>query len=122
VQTYPLDAFAVADQIGRRCFCGRLGIEEGKIIDTRLYSCLDRILPHKTPVRRVLYDLTRTYVEGAARKKMMRLGYSRDHRVDDGDDPADGGAQVRQGAADLSVRSRDEFRLPVPRSAIRTTW
>src|ERR1700682_695235 len=25
-----------------------LGIEEGKINDTRLYRCLDRILPHKT--------------------------------------------------------------------------
>jgi hypothetical protein len=29
-----------------------LGIEEGKINDTRLYRCLDRILPHKTKLER----------------------------------------------------------------------
>ena len=76
-----------------------LGIEEGKINDTRLYRCLDRILPHKTRLERhlkegygvlfgaefdvLLYDLTSTYVEGAAEKNpMMRRGYSRDHRPD----------------------------------------
>jgi transposase len=76
-----------------------LGIEEGKINDTRLYRCLDRILPHKTKLERhlkqrygelfgaefdvLLYDLTSTYVEGAAQKNpMMRRGYSRDHRPD----------------------------------------
>jgi transposase len=76
-----------------------LGIEEGKINDTRLYRCLDRILPHKTKLERhlkqrygelfgaefdvLLYDLTSTYVEGAADKNpMMRRGYSRDHRPD----------------------------------------
>jgi len=76
-----------------------LGIEEGKINDTRLYRCLDRILPHKTKLERhlkerygelfgaeidvLLYDLTSTYVEGAAeRNPMMRRGYSRDHRPD----------------------------------------
>jgi transposase len=76
-----------------------LGIEEGKINDTRLYRCLDRILPHKTELERhlkahygalfgaefdiLLYDLTSTYVEGAAEKNpMMRRGYSRDHRGD----------------------------------------
>ena len=53
-----------------------LGIEEGKINDTRLYRCLDRILPHKTTLERhlkqrygelfgaefdvLLYDLTST--------------------------------------------------------------
>ena len=75
------------------------GIEEGKINDTRLYRCLDRILPHKTKLERhlkqrygelfgaefdvLLYDLTSTYVEGAAEKNpMMRRGYSRDHRPD----------------------------------------
>ena len=31
-----------------------LGIEEGKINDTRLYRCLDRILPHKTKLERHL--------------------------------------------------------------------
>ena len=76
-----------------------LGIEEGKINDTRLYRCLDRILPHKTKLERhlkerygelfgaefdvLLYDLTSTYVEGAAEKNpMMRRGYPRDHRPD----------------------------------------
>ena len=76
-----------------------LAIEEGKINDTRLYRCLDRILPHKTELERhlkqrygelfgaefdvLLYDLTSTYVEGAAEKNpMMRRGYSRDHRPD----------------------------------------
>src|SRR5450631_1528927 len=76
-----------------------LEIEEGKINDTRLYRCLDRILPHKTKLERhlkdrygalfgaefdvLLYDLTSTYVEGAAGKNpMVRRGYSRDHRPD----------------------------------------
>lgn len=76
-----------------------LGIEEGKINDTRLYRCLDRILPHKTKLEQhlkqrygdlfgaefdvLLYDLTSTYVEGAAEKNpMMHRGYSRDHRPD----------------------------------------
>ena len=31
-----------------------LGIAEGKINDTRLYRCLDRILPHKTKLERHL--------------------------------------------------------------------
>ncbi len=76
-----------------------LEIEEGKINDTRLYRCLDRILPHKTKLEGhlkerygelfgaefdvLLYDLTSSYVEGAAEKNpMMRRGYSRDHRPD----------------------------------------
>lgn len=76
-----------------------LGIADGKINDTRLYRCLDRILPHKTKLERhlkerygalfeaefdvLLYDLTSTYVEGAAENNpMMRRGYSRDHRPD----------------------------------------
>jgi hypothetical protein len=67
--------------------------------DTRLYRCLDRILPHKTKLEQhlkqrygelfgaefdvLLYDLTSTYVEGAAENNpMMRRGYSRDHRPD----------------------------------------
>ena len=58
-----------------------------------------RILPHKTKLERhlkkrygelfgaefdvLLYDLTSTYVEGAAEKNpMVRRGYSRDHRPD----------------------------------------
>jgi transposase len=76
-----------------------LSIEEGKINGQRLYRCLDRMLPHKTKLERhlkqrygelfgtefdvLLYDLTSTYVEGAAEKNpMLRRGYSRDHRPD----------------------------------------
>src|SRR5271169_50863 len=76
-----------------------LEIEEGKINDTRLYRCLDRILPHKRKLEQhlqqrygelfgaefdvLLYDLSSTYVEGAAEKNpMMSRGYSRDHRPD----------------------------------------
>src|SRR5712671_2650558 len=74
-------------------------IEAGKINDTRLYRCLDRLLPLKTKIEQhlkqrfgelfqaefdvLLYDLTSTYVEGAAEANpMMRRGYSRDHRPD----------------------------------------
>jgi hypothetical protein len=76
-----------------------LEIEEGKLNDTRLYRCLDRILPHKGKLEQhlkqrygelfgaefdvLLYDLTSTYVEGVAEKNpMMGRGYSRDHRPD----------------------------------------
>lgn len=76
-----------------------LGIDEEKLNDTRLYRCLDRILPHKTKLERhlkqkygelfgaefdvLLYDLTSSYVEGAAETNpLMRRGYSRDHRGD----------------------------------------
>src|SRR6059058_393956 len=76
-----------------------LGIAEGKVNDTRLYRCLDRLIPHKTQLERhlrqrygelfaatfdvLLYDLTSSYVEGEAEKNpMMRRGYSRDHRPD----------------------------------------
>jgi transposase len=76
-----------------------LRIPEGTINHTRLYRCLDRLIPHKTEVERhlrqrygelfeaefdvLLYDLTSSYVEGEAPKNpMMRRGYSRDHRPD----------------------------------------
>jgi len=76
-----------------------LHMDEGKINDTRLYRCLDRLLPQKTKLEQhlkqrygklfsaefdvMLYDLTSTYVEGAAEANpMMRRGYSRDHRPD----------------------------------------
>jgi len=76
-----------------------LHIGKGKINDTRLYRCLDRLLPLKTKIERhlkqrygelfqaefdvLLYDLTSTYVEGAAEDNpLMRRGYSRDHRPD----------------------------------------
>jgi transposase len=76
-----------------------LSIDPAKINDTRLYRCLDRILPHKTKLEQhlkqrygelfaaefdvLLYDLTSSYVEGAsANNPMMQRGYSRDHRPD----------------------------------------
>jgi transposase len=76
-----------------------LGIAEGKVNDTRLYRCLDRLIPHKTKLERhlrqrygelfattfdvLLYDLTSSYVEGRAEQNpMMQRGYSRDHRPD----------------------------------------
>lgn len=76
-----------------------LHIGKGKINDTRLYRCLDRLLPLKTKIEQhlkqrygelfqaefdvLLYDLTSTYVEGAAEANaLMRRGYSRDHRPD----------------------------------------
>ena len=74
-------------------------IEKDKINDTRLYRCLDRLLPLKSKIEQhrkqrygelfqaefdvLLYDLTSTYVEGAAEENpRMRRGYSRDHRPD----------------------------------------
>jgi len=76
-----------------------LHIPEGAINDSRLYRTLDHVLPHKTALERhltmrygelfaaefdvLLYDLTSSYVEGAAPKNpMMCRGYSRDHRPD----------------------------------------
>lgn len=76
-----------------------LHIPAGKINDSRLYRALDQVLPHKTALERhlrarygelfaaefdvLLYDLTSTYVEGAASKNpMLHRGYSRDHRGD----------------------------------------
>jgi len=59
-----------------------LGIPDGKLNDTRLFRCLDRLLPTRTKLDRhlekgcgellgaefdvLLYDLTSSYVEGAA--------------------------------------------------------
>ena len=76
-----------------------LAIPEGSLNDTRLYRCLDRLLPHKTKLEQhlrerygelfgaefdvLLYDLTSSYVEGAGEKDpMLQRGYSRDHRPD----------------------------------------
>lgn len=70
-----------------------------KVNDDRLYRTLDRLLPHKTALKKhlqqrlgelfsidydlLLYDVTGTYFEGeaAANPQAMR-GYSRDHRPD----------------------------------------
>src|SRR5712692_922532 len=74
-----------------------LHIPDGPINDSRLYRALDHLLPHKTALERqlttrygelfaaefdvLLYDLTSSYVEGAAPKDpLLRRGYSRDHR------------------------------------------
>ncbi len=71
-----------------------LEIEDGKINDTRLYRCLDWILPHKRKLEQHLkqrygelfgaeFDVLLYDVEGAAEKNaMMGRGYSRDHRPD----------------------------------------
>ena len=76
-----------------------LQVDVGQINDSRLYRCLDRILPLKTELEQhlkerygalfqaefdvLLYDLTSSYVEGeAAGNPMMRRGYSRDGRPD----------------------------------------
>jgi len=76
-----------------------LGIGEGQLNDTRLYRCLDRLLPHKKRLEQhlkqrygelfgaefdvLLYDLTSSYVEGAAENNpLLQRGYSRDHRPD----------------------------------------
>lgn len=76
-----------------------LGIDAGRLNDTRLYRCLDRLLPQKEALEKhltqkygelfatqfdvLLYDLTSTYVEGeAAKNSQMKRGYSRDHRPD----------------------------------------
>jgi transposase len=76
-----------------------LGFPAGAINDTRLYRCLDRLLPHKTKLEQhlkarygelfaaefdvLLCDPTSSYVEGQAGKNpMLQRGYSRDHRPD----------------------------------------
>jgi len=76
-----------------------LRIPEGKLNHSRLYRCLDYLLPHKTRIEQhlkqrygdlfgaefdvLLYDLTSSYVEGtAAANPLMKRGYSRDHRPD----------------------------------------
>ena len=76
-----------------------LQIPQASLNDSRLYRCLDRLIPHKTELERhlrgrygelfgaefdvLLYDLTSSYVEGAAAKDpMLQRGYSRDHRPD----------------------------------------
>ena len=76
-----------------------LHLPAGAVNDSRLYRALDHLLPQKTALERqltarygelvaaafdvLLYDLTSSYVEGAAPKNpMMRRGYSRDHRPD----------------------------------------
>jgi transposase len=76
-----------------------LHLPAGTVNDTRLYRCLDRLWRQKTALEQhltqrfgelfaavfdvLLYDLTSSYVEGAADENpMMQRGYSRDHRGD----------------------------------------
>jgi transposase len=116
VAEVPWSRVAAVLAINRLCAPGsELGIEErwypataleemlripaGTINHTRLYRCLDRLIPHKAEMERhlkqrygelfaaefdvLLYDLTSSYVEGEAGKNpLMQRGYSRDHRPD----------------------------------------
>jgi transposase len=76
-----------------------VGVDAARVNTDRLYRCLDLLLPHKAALQQhltarygelfraqyevLLYDLTSTYVEGAAGgNPQMRRGYSRDHRPD----------------------------------------
>ncbi len=76
-----------------------LQIPAGSLDNTRLYRCLDRLVAHKTKLERHLpdrggelfgaefdvqiYELTNSYVEGAASKDpRLQRGYPRDHRAD----------------------------------------
>ena len=76
-----------------------VGVDEARVNTDRLYRCLDLLLPQKAALQQhltarygelfraqyevLLYDLTSTYVEGAAHANpQMRRGYSRDHRPD----------------------------------------
>ena len=76
-----------------------LGIPDEKMNETRLYRCLDNLLPHKVALEKhlkgrlgelfnleydlLLYDVTSTYFEGeAADNEQAKRGYSRDHRPD----------------------------------------
>jgi transposase len=76
-----------------------LGVPPEKIYDERLYRALDALLPHKEELEKhlknrlgelfglkydlLLYDVTSTYFEGAAKRNpMAQRGYSRDKRSD----------------------------------------
>jgi len=76
-----------------------LQLPAGSVNDSRLYRGLDRLILHKTELERhlrqrygelfraefdvLLYDLTSSYVEGAAAQApLLQRGYSRDHRPD----------------------------------------
>lgn len=76
-----------------------VGVDAAQVNTDRLYRCLDLLLPQKAALHQhlsarygelfraqyevLLYDLTSTYVEGAAAgTPQMRRGYSRDHRPD----------------------------------------
>ncbi len=65
-----------------------LGIQEGKVNDTRLYRCLDRLLPHKTQLERHLHPPLRRAVRGRVRRAALRFdeqlrGRGRGERSDD---------------------------------------
>ena len=76
-----------------------LGVPANKVNEDRLYRSLDQLLPHKEELERhlknrlgelfdldydlLLYDVTSTYFEGAAKgNALAQRGYSRDHRPD----------------------------------------
>jgi transposase len=95
----PGSEWAIAQWYPSTALDDLLGVEADKINETRLYRCLDRLLPYKTGLERhlkqrygelfeadfeiLLYDLTSSYVEGTAEANpLMRHGYSRDYRGD----------------------------------------
>ena len=76
-----------------------MGVGVERVTDSRLYRTLDKVLPLKPKIERLLkerigelfnvdfevylYDVTSTYFEGEAKKNpKARRGHSRDHRRD----------------------------------------
>ncbi len=76
-----------------------LAVSPGKVHTDRLYTALDRLLPHKEAIEKhlkerlgdlfdleydlLLYDVTSTYFEGECKgNPMAKRGYSRDSRPD----------------------------------------
>ncbi len=96
----PSSELAIAERIYEQSALGELlGIPAGKVNDDRLYRALDKLLPLKKTLEQhlktrlgelfeldydlLLYDLTSTYLEGAAEDNdQAKRGYSRDHRPD----------------------------------------
>jgi transposase len=84
---------------GHTALADLMGIPDDLIYDTRLYRALDKLLPHKEALEKhlkqrlgelfnieydlLLYDVTSTYFEGAAKgNPQAKRGYSRDKRPD----------------------------------------
>ena len=96
----PSSELAVAEHFyGTTALDDLLGVPAEKVNADRLYRALDALLPHKDAICRhllgryaewfgaefdfLLYDVTSTYFEGAAKDNdLAALGYSRDHRPD----------------------------------------
>ncbi len=95
----PSSELYLAEQwYGRTALPELLGVPASRVDDNRLYRALDRLLPHKEALEvhlkeqlgrlfsleydLLLYDITSTYFEGAARFPLAQRGYSRDKRSD----------------------------------------